>query len=757
MKLFLCRHRNGGSAEGDLRVQAPSLGIGRGGNQMKGCNIGWRGRSAKEDLLQMGGSNMIGEKGEGSDSSTGRNDPPIEEPNDRSVERSSWEATQSAPRQNPIERNRNFFAHFDCADTFQRRSNGVERYMEELRNPPFRSTCVHAIPPICFYQRERNNKSSCFTAGDRLISSPDLPAGGGKGPCIQTGGNVNVDTPHASVMNRVRNKVGRRKKGKKKLTCLNQFFLRHMRHSKCCTCPFVMKTNRKYRCIRRSGAMCICVGVSHSDHLTIGKDNQESEKASLRRDEDLAKKRRGILRGEHNKKRGSEQKVGLRVQWDDGKEAYFFQDGLSEVDRGEAYHGNSDGTSECAQFHMYDREEEKKAKEEFTPGEYSPQWNSARCEEETMEKACETHFGRGRAPCQNDIGGDCTCNEVGAYMDAFRETLENPTLVDGITDFHPIHLATKEGNMELVKRMIKSGAYINSKTKRRKFTPLHLSASKGDLDSVKFLIENHADVNALSCDNETPLWCASISNHLEVCKYILTHGALPNLTIAKKKHDSPLHAASMMGNFEVVKLLIEYGADVSCLDSNLLEPVHYASFEGHKGIVKYLLFQQIKDAVDTKMKEVVNAMHKYGVYSKTLEQFYLLKYKAFYKKRFTSKILCCAIVSGKEKIVNLILRRGANPNYFDVRLQLFPIHAASITGNIRILKSLVRRGANIYAKTGCNNLAIDLTEDLEIKQYILQESRKINLRNAWLVRQRKSSHVLSRLSPDAFYYVCTFL
>ncbi|KJP89775.1 hypothetical protein AK88_00483 [Plasmodium fragile] len=723
MKLLLCRQGGGVSGVGDLRVQVRARGIRWGGDETKGRNTGWSRRSAKDDTLHMGGSTAIGDEGEGGELATQLNYPP--------GQRTAREATRSTPRHPPVEGVKNCFAHFHSADPFAGCSNGVERQVGESRNPPCRSTRALAVLHMYSHQGEKN-KSSCFTGGDPLINSADLSSEGGKGSCMPTSHSRQVvGNPPARVMNIIRRKIGHTTEGKKKFTCMD--------HSNCSACLFVKKVNRAYRCIRKSG-------VGHLDHCAIGKHNEQKDTTSSRMEDGVSKKR-GILRGEQSKNRGSHRKVGLRVQWEDGSSG--------QDERGDTCDGNSDGASDYAQFRIDGGEE--KGKELSTPGGSVPKRNSAGSEEETMEDVCATCFGRGGPPQQSDLVGECTYSEVDAYMHVFRENLDNSTMVDDMTDLQPIHVATKEGNMELVKKMIRSGIYINSKTKTRKFTPLHLSASKGDLDSVQFLIEHDADVNALSCDNETPLWCASMANHLEVCKYLLTHGGLPNYKTGGKQYDSPLHAASMMGHFEVVKLLTEYGADVSCLDSNQLEPLHYASFEGHKGIVKYLMWEQIRKAVHTKMEEVIKAMHKYGVYSKTLEKYYSLKCKAFYKKKVTSKILCCAITSGKDKIVDVILRRGADPNYFDVRLQLFPIHAASITGNLKIFKSLVRRGANIYATTGCNNSAMDLTEDVEIKRYILQHSRKINLRNAWLVRARNSAHVLSRLSPDAFYYVCTFL
>ncbi|SBS89589.1 ankyrin, putative [Plasmodium malariae] len=355
----------------------------------------------------------------------------------------------------------------------------------------------------------------------------------------------------------------------------------------------------------------------------------------------------------------------------------------------------------------------------------------------------------------NAYNEELSYSELDVYMGEYREGLGGSSMMDDISDMQPIHLATKEGNIELVKTFIKSGTYINSKTRIRKFTPLHLSASKGDIDSVKFLVSNNADINALSSDNETPLWCASISNHLEVCKYFLENGALVNLNLGKK-YDSPLHAACMMGNFDIVKLLTEKGADITCLDLNLLEPLHYASFEGHKGIVKYLIYKQIEQSLSKKMEEIVSIMKKYNVYIKNLEMHYYLKYKSIFKKRITSKALCCAITSGNYKIVDVILKKGADPNYFDARLQLFPIHAASITGNIRIFKSLIQRGANVFMRTTCDNLPIDLTEDNEIRQFTLQYSRKINLRNAWILRIKTKTHIFSLLTYDSFYHLCTF-
>ncbi|CAD2093430.1 ankyrin, putative [Plasmodium vinckei lentum] len=381
-----------------------------------------------------------------------------------------------------------------------------------------------------------------------------------------------------------------------------------------------------------------------------------------------------------------------------------------------------------------------------------PEINSKSCNKNrNIINICENCESR-RIISNNSYSDDFTYSDLDAYMGEYMDNIESDSSIAPF-DLEPIHLASNDGNIEIIKYLLASGIDINSKTKIRKYTALHICAYKGDMSTVKFLVDNNANINALSYNNETALWCASISNHLDVCKYLLQNGALLYLN---KKGDSVLHAASTMGNYEIVKLLIGNSANIKHLDANLLEPIHYASFEGHKGVVKILMYKQIEQSLKEIMSKIIYNMKKYNAYTKNLETYYYFKYKSIVKKKIISKILCCAITSGNYKLVNFILKRGANVNYFDIRLQLFPIHAAAVAGNIKIFKALVHKGANIFIKTPCNNLPINLVEHIELRQYILRQSRKINLRNAWIIRNKKSNHILSRLSYDTFYHLCLF-
>jgi ankyrin repeat protein len=73
-------------------------------------------------------------------------------------------------------------------------------------------------------------------------------------------------------------------------------------------------------------------------------------------------------------------------------------------------------------------------------------------------------------------------------------------------------------------------------------TALHFAARQGALATVEALIESGADVNAVSpADRTTPIVIATINGHFDLAKYLLDHGADPNL--ATDAGMTPLYAA----------------------------------------------------------------------------------------------------------------------------------------------------------------------------------------------------------------------
>ncbi|MCB0369861.1 MAG: ankyrin repeat domain-containing protein [Bdellovibrionales bacterium] len=74
-----------------------------------------------------------------------------------------------------------------------------------------------------------------------------------------------------------------------------------------------------------------------------------------------------------------------------------------------------------------------------------------------------------------------------------------------------------------IKRLLERGAKIDERFDHvlLDFTPLHKAARDGNLPLVKALIHYHASRYARTRLGWTPLYCAVLGNHFEVCEYLI--------------------------------------------------------------------------------------------------------------------------------------------------------------------------------------------------------------------------------------------
>ena len=123
--------------------------------------------------------------------------------------------------------------------------------------------------------------------------------------------------------------------------------------------------------------------------------------------------------------------------------------------------------------------------------------------------------------------------------------------------------------------------------------PLFVAAMRGNVEMVKFLVnECHADkeergryyCTAIDITGTvhmvTPLWCAAVSNKLEVVKLLFSLGA--DINAASDTGNTPVLYACKLMHVDVVKYLILHGADVKKPDNDgetcLMIAIHHAIF-----------------------------------------------------------------------------------------------------------------------------------------------------------------------------------
>ena len=186
--------------------------------------------------------------------------------------------------------------------------------------------------------------------------------------------------------------------------------------------------------------------------------------------------------------------------------------------------------------------------------------------------------------------------ETNQYMDENDDPVKLSFILnrfgDNILEVMPSGLsyvlldACKNGNIDLVKKMLSYGADVNAKNNNGN-TPLHLASRKGHTEIVKLLLEHGADANVKNNDGETAFDWASYEGHTEIVKLSLEYGA--DVNVKDNDGNTPLRWASSNGQTEIVKLLLEYGADVNAKDDDGNTPLFCASYEGHAEIVKLLL------------------------------------------------------------------------------------------------------------------------------------------------------------------------
>ncbi len=76
-----------------------------------------------------------------------------------------------------------------------------------------------------------------------------------------------------------------------------------------------------------------------------------------------------------------------------------------------------------------------------------------------------------------------------------------------------LHHATRNGDLEIVKQLVSSGADVNAIADQGHF-PLYCAAGHGHVDTTRYLVENGADLQATLADGKTVIeWLKQYADH----------------------------------------------------------------------------------------------------------------------------------------------------------------------------------------------------------------------------------------------------
>lgn len=92
-------------------------------------------------------------------------------------------------------------------------------------------------------------------------------------------------------------------------------------------------------------------------------------------------------------------------------------------------------------------------------------------------------------------------------------------------DESPLMIASLNGDLELVQRLVNRGAHVN----KTGWTPLHYAATNGHSPVIRFLLEKSAYIDAEAPSGTTPLMMAAHYGTPQAVKLLLDEGADPML------------------------------------------------------------------------------------------------------------------------------------------------------------------------------------------------------------------------------------
>ena len=262
----------------------------------------------------------------------------------------------------------------------------------------------------------------------------------------------------------------------------------------------------------------------------------------------------------------------------------------------------------------------------------------------------------------------------------------------------PLHIAVSQRYFDVVAALLAKKANPDTRGKQG-WTALHFAVSGKNIETriIMQLLQSNVDVHASNDGGSTALFLAAESGSEAAVKILLDAGGKVN---AKNTANStPIHRAAQEGYLAVVKLLMEAGANPLAKKRHGITPLQLALENSHFDVAAELL-----EPVESELPSIDD-------YEETLYSLAQVGFEEGIKKalnyplrnfergdpRYNQSPLSHAAENGHERVVQILLDKGADPNLADKSGRTALLWAV-LNDHRAVAEQLLARGADVQGR-----------------------------------------------------------
>lgn len=303
-----------------------------------------------------------------------------------------------------------------------------------------------------------------------------------------------------------------------------------------------------------------------------------------------------------------------------------------------------------------------------------------------------------------------------------------PTLGTITKQYNPMHEAAAAGHLRDLQIMIQHAGSPTENTRFRVWNcldylgrpPLWFAAKNGQLEILKYLLslpEININHRTRHPNHPTALWAASTASSLPMpspgLSLLLSSGADPN--VPNSSGLTLLHTACHSGNLTLARILLSSGGDPWLPDNLGMFPIHHAARSGHLSLIVLILDFADEIPLLGSAKDGVNATDGQGttplMYACENGHDHVVRYlvssggvaaNSEGGRRVEDHNGCdCfyfAVARGHPLVASYLLGLGVDINARTNKGNT-PLHVACRTGNLEIVRWLLRMRADTSARS----------------------------------------------------------